>query len=238
MEDNYLVNKGYIKIKNMNTVSYGGNQAWSKTKRMQNVGCGVIALADITIYLAEQNPNMMTDAIRKISKPNGLYNKNDYLEYIKLFQKRYIAFLWFKGMTGVSMMNTLNRYFMLNDIGLRARWRLFLSDNEMMRQIRHLVRKNKPVVLSIGPNTPNIWGKHGIQFYIEKDGRLVESLKNEVNSHYVVVTGVRTINRKEYLVVSSWGKQYLIDYQEYRDYVNRYGGKFTSSILYIKGLIS
>ena len=61
-------------------------------------------------------------------------------------------------MTGVTIMNTLNRYFMLNDIGLRARWRLFLSDEEMMKQIRHLIRKNKPVVLSIGPN---------IQMYLE-----------------------------------------------------------------------
>ena len=40
-------------------------------------------LADISIYLAEQNPGLMTDAIRKINKPKGLYNKNDYLEYVK-----------------------------------------------------------------------------------------------------------------------------------------------------------
>ncbi len=119
----------------------------ARVKKMQKVGCGVIALADISIYLAEQNPGLMTDAIRKINKPKGLYNKNDYLEYVKWFYKHYVFFLWYKGMTGVTIMNTLNRYFMLNDIGLRARWRLFLSDEEMMKQIRHLIRKNKLVVL-------------------------------------------------------------------------------------------
>ena len=85
MENNYLLNKDYIRIKNMNTISYGGNQSWCKSKKMQKVGCGVIALADISIYLAEQNPGLMTDAIRKINKPKGLYNKNDYLEYVKWF---------------------------------------------------------------------------------------------------------------------------------------------------------
>jgi hypothetical protein len=204
---------------------------------MQRVGCGVIALADITIYLAEQNPNMMNDAIRRISKPKGLYNKNDYLEYVRLFNKHYIVHLLYNGMTGISLMNTLNRYFIVNNIGLRAKWKLLLSDEKMMKQIRHLIRKNKPVILSIGPNIPNVWGKNGISFYIEKEGVLVESNNKNVHSHYVVVTGVVERNDREYLVVSSWGKQYYIDYREYREYVNKYGGRITSSILYIKGIL-
>ena len=237
MENNYLLNKDYIRIKNMNTISYGGNQSWCKSKKMQKVGCGVIALADISIYLAEQNPGLMTDAIRKINKPKGLYNKNDYLEYVKWFYKHYVFFLWYTGMTGVTIMNTLNRYFMLNDIGLRARWRLFLSDEEMMKQIRHLIRKNKPVVLSIGPNIPNVFGNKGIHMYVEKDGRMLASMKKNVHSHFVVVTGVEEIAGHEYLIVSSWGKKYYISYEEYRDYVKHSGGRITSSILYIKGMI-
>lgn len=90
MEDNHLLNKDYIKIKNMNIVSYGGNQTWLERKHLSNYGCGIVAMADLSIYLAEQNPNMMTDAIRKISKPKGCYNKNDYLAYVELFYKRYV----------------------------------------------------------------------------------------------------------------------------------------------------
>ncbi|MGN0394683.1 MAG: hypothetical protein ACI4EF_04925 [Coprococcus sp.] len=237
MSDVFLTNMDYIRIKNMNTVSYGGNQAWCKSKKMQNVGCGVIALADISIYLAEQNPNMMTEAIRRISKPNGLYNKNDYLEYVRFFQSHFVIYLFIKGMNGWSMQHALNRYFMLNDIGLKAKWKVFLSDEEMMKEIRHLIRKNKPVVLSIGPNTPNIWGNEGIPFYVNKDGKLRTSLKRDVKAHFVVVTGVTEIYGQEYLIVSSWGKQYYINYEEYREYISKYGGKLTSSILYIKGII-
>ena len=116
MEDLYLTNRDYVKIKNMNLISYGGNQNWSKSKKMQKVGCGVIAMADLTMYLAEQNPNMMTDAIRKINKPKGLYNKHDYLEYVRFFYVHYVILMMHKGMLGIALKHTMNRYFMLNDI--------------------------------------------------------------------------------------------------------------------------
>ncbi|CCY52981.1 uncharacterized protein BN781_01385 [Coprococcus sp. CAG:782] len=237
MEDNHLLNKDYIKIKNMNIVSYGGNQTWLERKHLSNYGCGIVAMADLSIYLAEQNPNMMTDAIRKISKPKGCYNKNDYLAYVELFYKRYVHFTMPTGITGLGIQNVMNVYFMLHDIGLKATWKVFLSSTEMMKEIRHLIRKNKPVILSIGPNSPNVWGKEGVKFYLNKDGKMVQSVKNNVKSHYVVVTGVETIGRVEYLVVSSWGKKYYINYKEYREYIKKHGSSLTSSILYIKGLI-
>lgn len=234
MSDAHLLNKNYIRIKNMNTISYGGNQSWCKTRKLQKAGCGVIALADITIYLAEQNPGMMTDAIRKINKPNGLYNKNDYLEYVRWFYKHYVVYLMHNGMTGISLMNTLNRYFIVNDIGLRARWKLFLSDDAMMKEIKHMIKRNRPVILSVGPNTPNVFGKEGVNLYVAKEGRLLNSMKKDVKKHFVVVTGIEEICGKDYLVVSSWGKEYYINYEEYRDYVNHLGGRMTSSILSIK----
>ena len=107
----------------------------------------------------------------------------------------------------------------------------------MLRDIRHLIRKNKPVILAIGPNRYNPFGKKGISLYVDKDGELKSSIRENVHSHYVTVTGVCTIKGREYLVVSSWGKKYYIDYKEYRNYVNNVGDKFTSGILYIQGLL-
>ena len=185
MEDVYLTNRDYVKIKNLNLVSYGGNQNWSKSKKMQKVGCGVIAMADLTMYLAEQNPNMMTDAIRKINKPKGLYNKHDYLEYVRFFYVHYVILLMHKGMLGITLKHTMNRYFMLNDIGLKAKWKMMQSDESMLRDIRHLIRKNKPVILAIGPNRYNPFGKKGISLYVDKDGELKSSIRENVHSHYV-----------------------------------------------------
>lgn len=227
----------YVKIKNLNTISYGGNQNWCKTKKLQRVGCGVIAMADISIYLAEQNPTMMNADIRKINKPNGLFNKNDYIEYVRKFFAKYVYFMLPTGLTGLSLRSAMNRYFYLNHIKLKAKWKMFLSYDRMLRDIKHLLGKNKPVILSIGPNTPNLNGKKGIKFYVNQDDGLVTSMKENVHSHYVVVTGLKEIDRKPYLVIASWGREYYIDYKEYRDYVSHVGGTITSSILYIKGLI-
>jgi hypothetical protein len=180
---------------------------------------------------------MMNDAIRRISKPKGLYNKHDYLDYIRTFFVRYVILLMRRGILGTAMKHSMNRYFMLNDIGLKAKWKVMLSDSGMMRDIRLSLRGNKPVILSIGPNRFNPWGKKGIRFYIEKDGNLVKSIHENVHGHYVVVTGVETVRGEEYLVVSSWGKKYYINYREYRNYVNNSGDRITSSILYLQGNI-
>lgn len=87
----------------------------------------------------------------------------------------YVILLMHKGMLGIAMKHTMNRYFMLNDIGLKAKWKMFQSDEAMMKDIRHLIRKNKPVILAIGQNRYNPFGNKGIRFYVEKDGAMKES---------------------------------------------------------------
>lgn len=66
---------------------------------------------------------------------------------------------------------------MLNDIGLKAKWKMMQSDESMLRDIRHLIRKNKPVILAIGPNRYNPFGKKGISLYVDKDGELKSSIR-------------------------------------------------------------
>ena len=39
------------------------------------------------------------------------------------------------------------------------------------------------------------------------------------------------------LQISSWGKMFYIDYEEYRDYVDHFSGTITSSMVYIRNLI-
>ena len=100
-----------------------------------------------------------------------------------------------------------------------------------------MIKKNRPVILSVGPNFPNVFGKEGVNLYVVKEGRLLNSMKKDVKSHFVVVTGVEEMCGQDYLIVSSWGKEYYINYAEYRDYVNHTGGKMTSSMLSIKSVV-
>ena len=58
-----------------------------------------------------------------------------------------------------------------------------------------------------------------------------------LQSHYVTVTGVMEdeIMDKILLRVSSWGKKYYIDYDQYIEYMEKYGafGSIATNIVYI-----
>ena len=234
MRDRYLIDRDYIRIKNLNMISYGGNQKWCTGSVMKKCGCGVIAMADVSIYLAEQNPMLMTEDIRYISKPVGLYNKNDYMEYVKKFYLKYVTVLLGRGLTGLGLMCSMNRYFISQGMKLRATWKLMLSDDSMLEAIDRQLTRDIPVIISIGPNTPNIWGKKGVSLYACQDGELTEPHKCDVKAHYVVVTGIRNIDKRPFLVISSWGRKYLLDYGEYREYAAKTGGRLTTSMLEIR----
>jgi hypothetical protein len=119
---------------------------------------------------------------------------------------------------------------------------------EIMEEMLH---KDIPVILSIGPNTPNLWGKKGVPFYERKEidyqddtdqsaevlkPYYYKEVKKAVNGHYVTVTGIikDNVTGRIMLRISSWGKQYYINYEEYRDYIDTNSGTFTSSIVYVK----
>jgi hypothetical protein len=135
-----------------------------------------------------------------------------------------------------------------------------------------MLSRDIPVILSIGPNTPFLWKNEGVTFYNREilsdvDDTSNENspsdinssihlptlyryrpVKNNINSHYVTVTGLYKMERsnradqeespngngKIMLRISSWGKLYYIDYNQYRDYIDNFGGTFTSSMIYIK----
>jgi hypothetical protein len=121
----------------------------------------------------------------------------------------------------------------------------------MYDTIEEMLRQDIPVILSIGPNSPNLWGDKGIPFY---ELREIDYQDNEntsssnskpyyykvaqqkVNGHYVTVTGIikDDVASRIMLRISSWGKQYYINYEEYRDYVDTVGSTWTSSIIQIK----
>ena len=59
---------------------------------------------------------------------------------------------------------------------------------------------------------------------------------NSVKDHYVNITGVIECEGSNYtpmLEISSWGKKYYINYNEYRDFVKRHDNYLFSNILYI-----
>jgi hypothetical protein len=165
--------------------------------------------------------------------------------------KRYIAVL------GPRIAYAFNSYARTYRFNLRARWKLTLTYYDMLEHIEEMLSGDIPVILSIGPNTPLLWKNDGISFYVREsvdnqtnnaDDKILlpapdlycyHTVKNKIHSHYVTVTGIyRNVEKnspgeKILLRISSWGKKYYINYDEYRDYIDKSGGTFTSSMVYI-----
>lgn len=94
--------------------------------------------------------------------------------------------------------------------------------------MEEMLSKNLPVIMSVGPNFPCVWRNHKLPFYIRKnDGTYVQDC--QVNGHYVTVTEMD----ETWLCISSWGKKYYINRQEYMEYVRRYSGFLVSNIVYL-----
>jgi hypothetical protein len=267
-----LPDSGYVPVLRDSTVFYGGSQMWflydnkrSKDYLIHYYGCGTIATADLFLYLAIKSDTYRTGVTESVLQGTDSAYYKDYMSYVRKVNayytktKRYIAVL------GPRIAYSFNSYARTYQFNLRASWKLRLSYYDMLERICEMLSREIPVILSIGPNTPLIWGNEGINFYSrdisneindfsEEDNLLHTTLysykpvKNNVNSHYVTVTGIYYLEsnenkdqekssngkRKIMLSISSWGKPYFIDYNEYRDYIDNIGGTFTSSIIYIK----
>ena len=155
------------------------------------------------------------------------------------FSKDYVFHKW--GCGGIAVAKAVNYYAARYAVPIKASWKLFYDDDKMLQTIHHMIKENIPVILAIGPNTPIIFGKKGVTFYLKskkEDNSKLEHYQigaKNVNRHYVTVTGIVGLKNKQTLLkISSWGTEYYIDYEELRNYINHTGDRLTSSMLYVE----
>ena len=251
----------YVQILKDDSLTYGGNQMWfsdhnrySKDYILHNYGCGTIATADLFLYLALQKKAYITAVTDFIKSEDKIYF-DDYTSYLRKINDRYTKTRRYLAVLGPKVASAINSYSANYGLGLKATWKWSLNYYDMYDLIEDMLWKDLPVILTIGPNTPNLRGKKGIPFYERKEIDYLEAseaaeeeseepskpyyyhaVKQNINSHYVMVTALikDEVTGRIMLRISSWGKQYYINYEEYRDYVDNIGGTFTSSMVFIK----
>lgn len=201
----------FLKVRGKEGESYGGNQAWFPYKFLKNSACGVISATDLFLHIEGKET----------------IDEQQYLQFARNIWLGYLPVFPGFGMNGWTLMAGINRYFYKKKLPYQAFWGA--SGRKMLSRIDRMLAEDLPVILSVGPNFPNIFGKRKLTFYTKtNDKRYIPAVKTK--AHFVTVTGRDGI----YLQISSWGKKYYIDIREYREYVKHYSNSLFSNIICIQ----
>lgn len=220
--------KSYVSILHRGEMSYGGSQMWFEDKTLRGYGCGLIAAADLLLYLGEEKLSAAvkeTDGAGDIQKKEAA-EETVYAAYIQRMRKHFTV-LPRLGMPGWLLAFQLWIYFLKKGCFYKIWWGF--SRRKRDAAIAGMLRADIPVILSIGPNFPFIWGKHKVRFYRKReDGSYV--YEQSTSAHYVTVTGID----REWYRISSWGKEYYISRREYAEYVKKHSLGLYSNICHIR----
>lgn len=233
--------------------SFGGNQGWfkpkegvtgvdsrglsvRKAKTLEGFGCGLIGGSDILLHLF----GLPT----KTQSKNEVYiNRKEYEDYILQMEKKFFHILPKLGISGVLLAFNINIYFLLNRRKIKektgstyfARWAVL--PRNIIPKIKEMLSNDIPVIIAIGPG---FFRKNKLNFYNKQENKpsLIFKPVTKTKDHYVTVTGVEeyptTDGTKIMLEISSWGRKYYVNYNEYLEYVRKNDNFYFSNILYIK----
>lgn len=240
--------------------SFGGNQEWLKDtgrpwkgKAISGYGCGLIGASDLLIhvlgadiiadrYIMDDADSVSPD---EIMTSKGNIDRDRYIGFIRYMERRYFHIFPKLGLSGILLMLGLNLFFFFNRKSIKdssgcklsARWAV--RPSRILTCIKEMLENDIPVILSIGPGFLH---KEKLKFYrknITATGESSYKPVTETKDHYVTVTGVLEAKAKDdkdivLLEISSWGRKYYVNFEEYQKYVRKNDNYYFSNILYIK----
>ena len=210
---NISLTRKYPSILLDNSSSYGGNQHWLGSKTLQGWGCGLIAVSDILLYL------MRIDDI----------THEEYIRFVNSI-KKYFPMIPKFGINGLHLAFGLNLCLRHFHLPYKCFWGI--SKKKFSTRFQTMLKKNIPVLLSIGPSIIKFRKKNKLTLYERKsDETYIPSTSTK--DHYVVATGIED----DYISISSWGKKYYINLNEYERYIKRSSNWIFSNIMYITSRI-
>lgn len=249
-------------------ISFGGDQRWfnegtEKEEIIKNNGCGLIAAADLALYLSRKNVEYSNDFTNMVSSNNPI-SLADYKEYVLSFDK-YFFNLQISLQIGDITLNSfdlhkqmrLNLYFIYNNIDLEANWGYeensfmnkitVLEESLRAKRIKEMITNDIPAIISVGPYfSGNI---KGVRKYTINDsdstkgnGNKYKISGNPITGHYFTVTGIIEDRIKQekgdidsiMYEISSWGGKYYISELELKLYSYERFSTIVTNVLYLE----
>ncbi len=216
----------YISVAVHGAASYGGGQQYSENAMIRRCGCGIVAATDLLLYLSRWHmaehvsffDGLPADAPVPFPSYTGLLVK---------MNRRYQPVIPRAGINGPMLMLGVRRFFHDYKMPFTARW--CLAQSRLWDRIEAMLRDDIPVIMSVGPNFPFIWGDKRAAFYrMNGDGAFVRV--SGARAHYFTVTGMDG----DWLRISSWGRLYYLNRREFEAYVRQYSLGFASNVLLVE----
>lgn len=204
----------------------GGSQMLSDEKRIAEVGCGVVAAAELLVYLArfhEGREDLFSGAVQQADRmPLALYNG-----ILHKLSRKYIPLIPMFGSNGLTLAGGIGAALRDFKLGCTASWSM--SAGQLYPRMEEMLAADIPVILAIGPNFPNMLGKKVLDFYsLRTDGSFEKAAS--ARSHYVIVTGLYD----DWIRISSWGRIFYLNRAEYDEYRTKTSSPIVSNILYVR----
>ncbi|MDF2845716.1 MAG: hypothetical protein K0R00_4142 [Herbinix sp.] len=209
-----LANQSYVPVVRNSKTSYGGSQMWLPKSNWNSIehiihtyGCGTIATADLFLYLALQKKEYNTTLTSIALQDSIQILYDNYLSYVLEVHNKYTKTKRYLAVLGPSLARAINNYSNQFTLGYVATWKWRLSYYEMLDQMESMLSQDIPVILSIGPNTPKLWGRHGISFYEHKE------------IEYQAAAAEKVINRIPDIIKNTNGSEHniIIDMDEQKE---------------------
>ena len=217
----------YIRVASGVVPDYGGNQLTSSSAMVGKCGCGIIAATDTLLYLSRHHFCRGIPLFRDMWEDAPIPAER-YDACIRDMRRACFPLIPYARINGLMLMAGMQRFFLKYAMPYRAYWRL--GQRELWPRIEGMLRADIPVIMSVGPNFPLLWGDKRACFYTRgPDGRFIPAAG--AKAHYFTVTGMD----ESWLQISSWGRLYYLNRREYEDYVSAHSIGFVNNILEITG---
>lgn len=218
----------------------GSQEFFSKDGEEQDqikraMGCGIVSLCDSFLYFGEKrNQSVMPELQTMLSekKEQENHSKDSYIKYYNVIYKLAGGVSKRNGMSGFKLARVYNRIAKKEGISLGAHWHV--GYRNFLAKITEMLKQDIPVVLSI----PVVLGKKkGFPMLVKKTEKsgIVLRERTKAKAHFVTVVGIAQKEGKAYLQISSWGREYFLDAEEYIKFGRRqFLGFLTGNILCVK----
>ncbi|AEV70485.1 hypothetical protein [Acetivibrio clariflavus] len=195
-------------------IYYGGDQSWFDTKVGRQSGCGTVAAANTTAYLALKNPELKAlysgNNLDNITKDDFIVHMNQVYKYVEPLKMPFfvqpaggIPFLsWYA--------DGVIRYAKSKGISLRAHWnKREPTFNNAVQYIKDGLRKDCPVALVNWRNS-----KLKSIPWTNPDTGITSNQDFQI--HWVTITGLHDYRPigQVYIDVSSWGSKATLNFND------------------------